>query len=43
MTKFVLGVLATLAIMYPAVTKSFFSEIVDTTNTVVVTTINKID
>jgi hypothetical protein len=43
MTKFILGVVATLAIMYPAVTKSFFSEVVDTTNTVVTTTISKID
>jgi hypothetical protein len=43
MTKFILGVAVTLAVMYPSVTKSFFSEVVDTTNTVVTTTISKID
>jgi hypothetical protein len=40
MGKFVLGVAVTLAVMYPAVTKTVFSSAVDTTNAVVTTTIN---
>jgi hypothetical protein len=40
MGKFILGVVVTLAVMYPAVTKSLFATAVDTTNTVVTTTID---
>ena len=32
MSKFLLGVAVTLAILYPAVTKELFSKAVDTTN-----------
>jgi hypothetical protein len=42
MSKFILGVALTLAVMYPAVTKSLFSSAVDTTNAVVTSTINTV-
>ena len=41
MGKFILGVVVTLAVLYPAVTKNLFASAVDTTNTVVTTTIEK--
>jgi hypothetical protein len=41
MSKFILGVVVTLAVLYPAVTKNLFATAVDTTNTVVTTTIEK--
>lgn len=34
MSKFLLGVAVTLAVLYPAVTKELFSKAVDTTNAV---------
>jgi hypothetical protein len=34
MSKFILGVVVTLAILYPAVTKDLFGKAVDTTNSV---------
>jgi hypothetical protein len=34
MTKFILGIVVTLAILYPAVTKDLFGKAVDTTNSV---------
>ena len=34
MFKFILGVMATLAILYPATTKELFGKAVDTTNSV---------
>jgi len=40
MGKFILGVVVTLAVLYPAVTKNIFGNAVDTTNSVVTTTIN---
>ena len=40
MGKFILGVVVTLAVLYPAVTKNVFGTAVDTTNAVVTTTIN---
>ena len=40
MGKFFLGVVVTLAVLYPAVTKNVFGTAVDTTNHVVTTTIN---
>ena len=40
MGKFILGVVVTLAILYPAVTKNLFATAVDTTNAVVTTTID---
>jgi hypothetical protein len=40
MGKFILGVVITLAVLYPAVTKNIFGNAVDTTNAVVTTTIN---
>lgn len=41
MGKFFLGVVVTLAVLYPAVTKNLFGTAVDTTNAVVTTTIEK--
>jgi hypothetical protein len=41
MIKFFLGVITTLAIMYPAMTKDLFASAVDTTNSVVTTTLDK--
>jgi hypothetical protein len=41
MGKFILGVVVTLAVLYPAVTKNLFASAVDTTNTVVTTTIER--
>jgi len=35
MGKFILGVVVTLAVLYPAVTKHYFGSAVDTTNAVV--------
>jgi hypothetical protein len=35
MTNFFLGVVVTLAVLYPAMTKNIFSSAVDTTHTVV--------
>ena len=35
MGKFFLGVLVTLAVLYPTVTKQYFGSAVDTTNSVV--------
>jgi hypothetical protein len=35
MKNFILGVVATLAVLYPAMTKTFFSNAVDTTHNVV--------
>ena len=35
MTKILLGVLLTLAVLYPTVTKHYFGSAVDTTNAVV--------
>jgi hypothetical protein len=40
MGKFILGVVVTLAVLYPTVTKNIFGNAVDTTNRVVTTTIN---
>jgi hypothetical protein len=34
MTKFILGVAVTLAILYPAVTKEWFGKAVDATNAI---------
>ena len=39
MTNFNIGAVVTLAVLYPAVTKTIFSKAVDTTHTVVTTTI----
>ncbi len=39
MSKFILGIVVTLAVLYPAVTKTIFSKAVDTTHTVVTKTI----
>ena len=41
MSKFILGVVVTLAVLYPAMTKNIFGQAVDTTHTVVTTTIEK--
>jgi len=41
MSKFILGVVVTLAVLYPAVTKNIFGTAVDTTHTVVTTTLEK--
>jgi|APCry1669189034_1035192.scaffolds.fasta_scaffold167638_1 hypothetical protein len=35
MGSFILGILITLAVLYPSVTKTIFSKAVDTTHTVV--------
>ncbi len=39
MSKFILGIVITLAVLYPAVTKTIFGKAVDTTHTVVTKTI----
>jgi hypothetical protein len=41
MTKFILGVVATLAVLYPAVTKELFGTAVDATNSTVTTVMDK--
>jgi hypothetical protein len=41
MTKFLLGVIVTLAIIYPAATKNIFGKVVDTTHSTVTTVIEK--
>jgi hypothetical protein len=41
MNKFILGVILTLAIIYPAVTKNIFGKVVDTTHSTVTTVIEK--
>jgi hypothetical protein len=41
MSKFILGVLITLAVLYPAMTKNILGQAVDTTHAVVTTTIEK--
>lgn len=41
MGKFILGIVVTLAVLYPAVTKNIFGHAVDTTHDVVTTTIEK--
>ena len=41
MGKFILGIIVTLAVLYPAVTKNIFGRAVDTTHDVVTTTIEK--
>lgn len=41
MGKFILGVVVTLAVLYPAVTKSYFGRAVDTTHTVVTNVMEK--
>jgi hypothetical protein len=42
MKAFIVGVVLTLAIMYPAVTKGVFGSVVDTTNRLVVSTIDTV-
>lgn len=41
MLKFILGVVATLAVLYPAVTKDLFSDAVDVTHTTVTNVMEK--
>ena len=41
MSKFLLGVVVTLAVMYPVATKHYFGAAVDTTNAVVKHTLEK--
>jgi hypothetical protein len=41
MTKFLLGVLVTLAVLYPAMTKAYFGRAVDSTNSVVTNVLEK--
>lgn len=41
MFNFLLGVLVTLAILYPTATKNLFSKAVDSINTVVTSTVNE--
>ena len=41
MGKFILGIVVTLAVLYPAVTKNLFANAVDTTNTVVTATMDR--
>jgi hypothetical protein len=41
MGKFILGVIVTLAVLYPAITKTYFGKAVDTTHEVVTTVIDK--
>ena len=41
MTKFILGVVVTLAVIYPAATKNIFGKVVDTTHSTVTTVIEK--
>jgi len=37
----ILGIVLTLAVLYPAVTKNLFGTAVDTTNAIVITTLEK--
>lgn len=41
MGKFILGIVVTLAVLYPAVTKNVFGTAVDTTNGVVIGVMEK--
>jgi hypothetical protein len=41
MFKFILGVIATLAILYPASTKTIFSNLVDSTHSVATQTLKE--
>lgn len=41
MLKFILGVVATLAVLYPAVTKDMFGSAVDTTHDTVTTVMER--
>lgn len=41
MGKFLLGVIVTLAVLYPTMTKTYFGRAVDTTNTVVTNVMEK--
>ena len=41
MGKFLLGVIVTLAVLYPAMTKAYFGRAVDTTNAVVTNVMEK--
>jgi hypothetical protein len=41
MLKFVAGIVVTLAVLYPAVTKSMFSDAVDVTHTTVTNVMEK--
>lgn len=41
MTKFILGVVVTLAVLYPAVTKELFGDVVDVTHSTVTNTMEK--
>lgn len=41
MGKFLLGVIVTLAVLYPVATKHYFGTVVDTTNAVVKHTLEK--
>lgn len=41
MTKFILGIVVTLAVLYPAVTKDLFGEAVDVTNSTVTAVMEK--
>jgi hypothetical protein len=41
MLKFVAGIVVTLAVLYPAVTKSLFSDTVDVTHTTVTNVMEK--
>jgi hypothetical protein len=41
MGKFILGVVVTLAVLYPAMTKAYFGRAVDTTNSVVTNVMEK--
>jgi len=41
MGKFLLGVVLTLAVLYPAMTKTYFGRAVDTTNSVVTNVMDK--
>ena len=41
MGKFILGIIVTLAVLYPAITKTLLANAVDTTHNVVTTTMEK--
>ncbi len=41
MSKFILGVIVTLAVLYPTMTKNLLGSAVDTTHAVVITTLDK--
>jgi hypothetical protein len=41
MSKFILGIVITLAVLYPAMTKNLLGQAVDTTHAVVTTAIEK--